>query len=71
MKAVVGQTVLYQSKAVLDGSTEIYPAIITKVLEGNRCRLFVIGEREAFFREAPYSYEFKPWHWSYCPIKYS
>ena len=71
VKAVIGQMVQYQTRNKEDNSTEIYPAIITKVLEGKYCRLFVIGERETFFREAPYSHEFKPWHWSYCPLKYS
>ena len=65
MKAVVGQMVLYQSKDILSSSTEIYPAIITKVLEGKCCRLFVIGERETFFHDAPYSHDFKPGYWSF------
>ena len=66
MKPIIGQMVLYQSKAITDDSPEVSPAIITKVIEdGERCRMFVIGEREAYYHEAPYSYDFKPGHWSY------
>ena len=66
MKPIIGQMVLYQSKAITDDSPEVSPAIITKVIEdGERCRMFVIGEREAYYHEAPCAYDFKPGHWSY------
>ena len=68
MKPIIGQMVLYQRYGTPNGehSPEVSPAIITKVIEdGERCRMFVMTPNGTFFSQVPYSYDFKPGHWSY------
>lgn len=65
----IGRIVHYGRHGSPDGThlPEPSPAVITKVLAGDRCSLFVMNPNGLYFQECEYSETPKPGHWSWPP----
>ena len=69
MQPSIGRIVHYQKYGTPGGEhkAEPSPAVITKILEGDKCALFVMNPNGCYFNETPYSETPKPGHWNWPP----
>lgn len=67
MEPAIGRVVHYMKYGTPGGEhpMEASPAVITKVLDGKMCMLFVMNPNGVYFNETPYSQEPRPGHWSW------